>query len=139
MGAGGRVEDLVEKPRRPLSRWAATGFYLCDGDACGMAAAQKPSARGELEITDLLRNYMRRGDLRAAKLGGNVAWFDAGTPEDLSRATGYVSSRRGRVLGSPELTALRCGWISRKAFRDALGKLGDCDYARRALKAGAKV
>ena len=137
LAPGGRVADLTEKPRRPLSRWAATGFYLCDGDAPGMAARQKPSARGELEITDLLRGYMLRGDLRAAKLTGGVEWFDAGTPEDLARASHYVSSRRGRVLGSPELTALRRGWISPKAFRAALAGLGDCDYARRVLKAGA--
>ena len=139
LDSAGRVSDLAEKPRRPLSSWAATGFYLCDGSACEMAARQQPSARGELEITDLLRGYMVRGDLRAARLGARVAWFDAGTPGDLLRASACVSSRRGAPPGSPELTALRNGWISRRAFRGELGRLGDCDYARRVLKAGEKI
>ena len=139
LDSSGRVSDLTEKPRRPLSSWAATGFYLCDGAACEMAARQKPSARGELEITDLLRGYMTRGDLRAAKLGAGVSWFDAGTPGDMLRASACVSAWRGAPPGSPELTALRNGWISRRAFRRELERLGDCDYARRVLKAGEKI
>ena len=133
-----KVVALDEKPSEPESGWAVTGFYICDGDAAEMASHQRPSERGELEITDLLRSYMRRGDLRATKLGGDVEWLDAGTPDDLALATRMISERRkgGKVLGSPELTALRRGWISRKAFRDSVGKLGDCDYARRVLKDG---
>ena len=142
LGKGGRVLDLEEKPKHPKSSWAATGFYLCDGEATRMARELSPSARGELEITDLLRGYMERGELRAAKLGKNTEWFDAGTPDDLARATNHVGERSGgvggsgKVFGSPELTALRMGWMGAKSFRDSLAKLGNCDYARRVLRAG---
>lgn len=138
LGARGRVDSLEEKPENPKSKWVATGFYLCDGDAAEMARTQAPSGRGELEITDLLRGYMRRGDLRASRLRANAEWFDAGSPEDLLRASHYIGEKRkgGAVMGSPELTALRKGWISRKQFRALAGKLGDCDYARKILRAG---
>ena len=148
LDAGGRIVSLAEKPRRPASDWAATGMYFFDGAATGIATGLRPSARGELEITDLLREYVRRGSLRAEdglraeKLGRGVAWFDAGTPESLI-AAGRVALRRGKSPktageGSPELSALRNGWIGRKEFRSVLGKLGDSPYARRVSAAAEK-
>ena len=134
----GKVANLVEKPANPESHWAVTGFYICDGEAAEIAARQSPSERGELEITDLLRVYARRGELRATKLGDDVEWLDAGTPEDLALACRMVSERRkgGKVLASPELAALRRGWISRGDFRETVEKLGNCDYAKRVLRDG---
>jgi len=124
----GVPKDLVEKPSVPPSSWAVTGLYLYDGTAPERAARLKPSARGELEITDLNLSYLREGSLKVEKLGRGIAWLDTGTPEALLKAGIFlqaVEERQGLKVCCPEEVAWRMGLIddatlSRQA--DALGK-----------------
>ncbi|MFF8960012.1 sugar nucleotidyltransferase [Streptomyces sp. NPDC014894] len=113
----GRVVDLAEKPERPSSNLAVTGLYFYDNDALGKAAALKPSHRGELEITDLNRAYVREGRATLVELGDDGAWFDTGTPDSLLDAAQYIRMNQqtgARPIGSPEETAFRAGLISRE-------------------------
>lgn len=111
---GDRVVDIVEKPEDPPSRWAVPGVYAYGPDAPERAARLTPSSRGELEITDLHRDYLADGQLNATRLGRGVAWLDMGTPERLHAASGFVASmqeRQGQLIGCPEEVAWRQGWI----------------------------
>lgn len=111
---GERVVDLVEKPADPPSRFAVPGLYAYDGTAPARAKALTPSARGELEITDLNRSYLADGALDVTLLGRGVAWLDMGTPDTLLEAASFVEaiqSRQGMLISSPEEIAWRQGWI----------------------------
>ena len=111
---GERVVDIVEKPADPPSRWAVPGLYAYDGDAPRRARALVPSARGELEITDLNRTYLEDGTLSVHRLGRGVAWLDMGTPDNLLAAASFVQAiqdRQGLQIGSPEEVAWQAGWI----------------------------
>jgi glucose-1-phosphate thymidylyltransferase len=129
----GTVTGIEEKPERPKSSWAVTGLYVYDGSVCERAAALKPSARGELEITDLNRSYLADGALRLERLGRGYAWLDTGTPEALLEASAFVgalSRRQGLKMAVPEEVAWRNGWISNAELAALAGALGTGDYAR---------
>jgi glucose-1-phosphate thymidylyltransferase len=111
----GRVTSLVEKPARPTSNYAVTGLYCYDGEAFSMASRLRPSARGELEITDLNRAYLERGTLTVERLGRGIAWLDTGTPDALLQASNFVQIvelRQGLKIACLEEIALRLGYIS---------------------------
>ena len=119
----GLVVSLEEKPRQPRSNWAVTGLYFYDKDVVDIAANLKPSARGELEITDVNRAYLERKKLRVEKMGLGFAWLDTGTPESLLEAAEFVrvlEERQGFKICCPEEIAFRLGWIS----ADQLEELG---------------
>lgn len=116
----GRVLSLEEKPAKPKSRLAATGLYFYDGDAPRLARELKPSARGELEITDLNRVYLRQERLRAHVLGRGSAWLDAGTHDSLLQSANFVQSveqRQGLRICCPEEIAWRKGYITADDLR----------------------
>ncbi len=133
MDAQGRAVDLAEKPAAPASNWAVIGLYFYDKDVTEMAAAVKPSARGELEITDLNRMYMEAGKLHVQKLGRGCAWLDAGTPDSLMQAGTFVQtiqSRQGMLVGCPEEVAYRMGWIDAATLRNHARALGKTELGR---------
>jgi glucose-1-phosphate thymidylyltransferase len=118
--AEGRVIGLEEKPAQPRSNYAVTGLYFYDGRAPAFARALKPSARGELEITDLNRRYLAEGSLRLERLGRGYAWLDTGTHESLLQASNYmetVEQRQGLRVCCPEEIAYLNGWISADDMR----------------------
>jgi len=114
LDAGGRPQSLEEKPKAPKSHYAVTGLYFYDADVVDIAAGLRPSARGELEITDVNRAYLARGDLHVTVLGRGIAWLDTGTPEALLQAANYVAAleeRQGLKVGAIEEVAYRMGFI----------------------------
>jgi glucose-1-phosphate thymidylyltransferase len=129
----GRVTEIEEKPARPKSHHAIPGIYFYDSDVVRKAATLRPSARGELEITDLNRLYLADKQLRLEKLGRGIAWFDTGTPDSLLRAANYiqaVQSRQARMVACPEEVAWRKGWIDDDALTVLGVELEGTDYGR---------
>jgi glucose-1-phosphate thymidylyltransferase len=125
--SSGRAIDIVEKPAAPLSNWAVTGLYFYDNRVTDFALQVKPSARGELEITDLNRMYLEENTLHVERLGRGCAWLDAGTPDSLLQAATFVQtiqSRQGMLVGSPEEVAFRMGFIDRHSLQGQAAKLG---------------
>ena len=113
--ADGRVIGLEEKPPRPTSPFAVTGLYFYDNQVVDIAARLKPSPRGELEITDVNRAYLERGELFVDRLPRGVAWLDTGTNDSLIQASSFVQAveeRQGQMIGCPEEIAYRMGYIS---------------------------
>ena len=132
----GRATSIEEKPKAPKSSWAVTGLYFYDDRVSRFAKSLKPSPRGELEITDLNRLYLERGELEVEKLGRGFAWLDTGTPDSLVEAAEFIRAlekRQGFKVACPEEIAYHGGWISREAvLRLAEGYRGDYGaYLRR--------
>jgi glucose-1-phosphate thymidylyltransferase len=120
----GTVLSIEEKPRAPRSNWAVTGLYFCDTQVIEIAAGLKPSGRGELEIADLLRAYLERGQLEVRRMGRGFAWFDMGTHDSLLEASTFVQTlekRQGLRIACPEEVAYLQGFIDHAEFT-ALGK-----------------
>jgi glucose-1-phosphate thymidylyltransferase len=127
----GRVLSLEEKPKEPKSNWAVTGLYFYDGRASQYAKEQRPSARGELEITDLNKRYLERGELDAQLLGRGFAWFDTGTTDSLLEAANFAAmmeKRRGIVMSAVEEIAWRNGWISAGELEKQAARYGKSSY-----------
>ncbi len=127
----GRALTLEEKPRAPRSDWAVTGLYFYDGEAPALARALAPSARGELEITDLNRIYLERGSLRVTQLGRGYAWLDTGTHDSLLEAGEFVRAiekRTGQKVAAPEEVAWRMGFISDAELVAAAAPLRSSGY-----------
>jgi glucose-1-phosphate thymidylyltransferase len=131
--ASGRVVGLEEKPSRPKSNYAVTGLYFYDGNVCDLASELQPSARGELEITDLNRLYLERSALRLEKLGRGFAWLDTGTPDALLQAANFVQSvqvRQGLQVSCPEEIAFRNGWITSAQVQELASALSKTAYGQ---------
>ena len=133
----GRGVSIEEKPRQPKSSWAVTGLYFYDNDVLEIAAGLQPSPRGELEITDVNRAYLERGDLHVARLGRGFAWLDTGTHDSLHDAGSFVRTiekRQGLKVMCLEEIALELGYLTPDDLReraDLLGRTEYADYLRR--------
>jgi glucose-1-phosphate thymidylyltransferase len=117
--AGFRAVSIEEKPAQPKSHYAVTGLYFYDETVCDVAATIRPSARGELEITDLNRRYLEAGTLAVEVMGRGYAWLDTGTHDSLHEAAGFISTlqkRQGLMVACPEEIAYRQGWIGADAL-----------------------
>jgi glucose-1-phosphate thymidylyltransferase len=135
--ANGRAQEIVEKPSVPNSNWAVTGLYFYDKSVSEIAPRIRPSARGELEITDLNRVYLEMGSLHVEKLSRGCAWLDAGTPDSLLQAATFVQtiqSRTGMLVGCPEEVAFRMGFIGADQLREHALRLGKTDLGRALLE-----
>ena len=131
--ASGKVVGLEEKPAQPKSNYAVTGLYFYDGRASDYAAALKPSPRGELEITDLNRRYLKDGSLHLEKMGRGFAWLDTGTHESLVEASTYIETiekRQGLRVCCPEEIAFFNGWIDEAQLRDLAKPLAKNGYGQ---------
>lgn len=140
--AQGRALDIEEKPAQPKSNFAVTGLYFYDNHVLDRAAALRPSARGELEITDLNRAYLRAGELRVDTLGRGIAWLDTGTHESLLKAATFIEAietRQGLKVCCPEEIAFRRGYIDAEQLERLaapLAKTGYGDYLLELLRPG---
>jgi glucose-1-phosphate thymidylyltransferase len=141
--AAGRAISLEEKPKQPKSPFAVPGLYFYGPDVCALASVLKPSARGELEITDLNRVYLERGDLTVEQLGRGIAWFDTGTHRSLLDAATFIAAiqeRQGTQVACLEEIAWRNHWIDDagpKNAADGMGKSSYAEYLHELLRLGA--
>jgi glucose-1-phosphate thymidylyltransferase len=129
----GQVIGLEEKPTHPKSHYAVTGLYFYDSRVCDFATALKPSARGELEITDLNRSYLADGSLMLEQLGRGFAWLDTGTHESLIEAANYIETiekRQGLKVCCPEEIAFQNGWIDADQVLRLAEPLAKTGYGR---------
>jgi len=133
MDANGRAVSIEEKPAVPKSNLAVTGLYFYDSHAPELAASLKPSARGELEITDLNRLYMEKGLLNVERIGRGVAWLDTGTPEALLQAASFIQTlqaRQGLQVACPEEIAFLKGWIDSEKLAQIAAPLRKTAYGQ---------
>jgi glucose-1-phosphate thymidylyltransferase len=133
----GRVVSLEEKPKQPKSHYAVTGLYFYDNQVVKLAKTIKPSARGELEITDLNRLYLEQQNLRVETLGRGYAWLDTGTHDSLLQASNYIATiqeRQGLMVACPEEIAYRRGYISRNDLLDMGNGMSKNDYGQYLLQ-----
>ncbi|HEY2328582.1 MAG TPA: glucose-1-phosphate thymidylyltransferase RfbA [Verrucomicrobiae bacterium] len=129
--ANGKAVSIEEKPKSPKSNFAVPGLYICDNQVVDIAKNLKPSARGELEITAVNVEYLRRGALRVQRLARGFAWLDAGTSSSLHDASAYVQTiekRAGIKIGCPEEAAFRQGFVSLAQLEKIVGQIPNCEY-----------
>ncbi len=129
----GRALNIQEKPTDPKSSYAVTGLYFYDSQVCSLAHSLQPSARGELEITDLNSIYLEREMLEVSILGRGMAWLDTGTHDSLLDACNFVATiekRQGLKVACPEEVAFRQGWIDRAQLQTLAERLGKTDYGK---------
>lgn len=138
----GKPLEVIEKPKNPVSNWAVTGLYFFDGLVSNIAAQTKPSARGELEIVDVINDYLARGALHVEQMRRGYAWLDTGTPDSLLQAAQFVQTieeRQGLKVSCLEEIALRMGFIDLDQFRRLARDLGGNAYGRYLDKIVAEV
>ncbi len=131
--ATGHAVEIVEKPAAPRSNWAVTGLYFYDNQVLDIAASLRPSARGELEITDVNRVYLEKGELSVEKLGRGIAWLDTGTHESLMQASNYIQvieQRQGLKVACLEEIAFRKGFIDAARVEELARPLAKNGYGR---------
>jgi glucose-1-phosphate thymidylyltransferase len=127
----GRAISIEEKPKQPKSNYAVPGLYIYDNNVVSIVKKLKPSPRGELEITDVNVEYLRRGDLRVYRLNRGFAWLDAGTSTSLHEASAYVQAierRQGVKIGCPEEAVLCKGFVPPKDFERLISGMPNCEY-----------
>jgi glucose-1-phosphate thymidylyltransferase len=137
LDASGAVRSLEEKPLNPKSNWAVTGLYVYDGDAAEIARSLTPSARGEYEITDVNREYLRAGRCSLIRLGRGYAWLDTGTPKAMQEASSFVEmieSRQGLKIACPEEIAWRLGFIDAGQLERLAAGMRGSSYGRYLLE-----
>ena len=140
--ASGRALSIEEKPANPQSNWAVTGLYFYDNRVVDIAAGLKPSARGELEISDLNQVYLDAGDLRVVRMGRGYAWLDTGTHDSLHDASSFVRTierRQGFKIMCLEEIALELGYLTPDEVRARAAQLGKTDYANYLIRRANEV
>lgn len=129
----GTALSIEEKPEKPKSNWAVTGLYFYDNEVVDIAASTKPSARGELEITDVNNAYLARGDLHVHRLGRGFAWLDTGTHDSLHEASSFVQTiekRQGIKIACPEEIGVEMGWLDPQRVVERARRMGNNEYAQ---------
>jgi len=128
-----RALSIVEKPQKPQSNYAVTGLYFYDEQVCDIAASIRPSARGELEITDINQRYLSHGELNVEIMGRGFAWLDTGTHDSLLEASSFIATlqkRQGLQVACPEEIAFMQGWIDAQQLEKLAAPLGKNSYGQ---------